>query len=323
MIVAQVLIRALKSIYPDCVVDVVAPRITLPLATRMPEVANAIPLDATHGEVKLMLRYKLGCALRKRGYTQAYVLPRAAKAALVPFFAQVPRRTGYRGEHRYGLLNDIRKLNPKHDQLAEKWAALALEEDRDYPAVIHPELRVDTKNQVSLIRRESLAGQGPVAAIAPGAAYGPAKRWPVEYFHQLAQRLDKAGWRIWVFGSPAEKCLGDAIVTGTRGRNLCGHTELIDAVDLLAAADIVVSNDSGLMHVACAAGAKVIAIYGSSSPKYTPPLSSLAESLYLEIDCSPCFRRECPLGHLHCLRGIGVDDVYRRVASLASSGRAR
>ena len=131
----------------------------------------------------------------------------------------------------------------------------------------------------------------------------------------LAKRLVKDGYAVWVFGSEKEKPLGDAIVEGLGAEavNLCGRTRLVDAADLLSLAKCAITNDSGLMHVAAAMGVRVIAIYGSSSPEYTPPLTDKADIVYLNLECSPCFERECPLGHLNCLKQITVDTVYKHI----------
>ena len=148
----------------------------------------------------------------------------------------------------------------------------------------------------------------------PGAEYGPAKQWPVEYFKDLAAQLCQQGKQVWVFGSAKEKQLGDTI-TGSNNNiiNLCGKTDLVDVVDLIALTSHVVTNDSGLMHVACATGRKVTAIYGSSDPEYTPPLSESATILYKDLECSPCFERTCQFGHTNCLKKISVQDVITRI----------
>jgi heptosyltransferase II len=149
-----------------------------------------------------------------------------------------------------------------------------------------------------------------VIGLMPGAEYGPAKRWP--YYRELAKQLVDAGNRVWVFGSEKERQDAESIAAAG-AVNLCGRTSLVEAVDLIAACDAVVSNDSGLMHVAAAVGKPLLAIYGSSTPDYTPPLSEQAEVLYRRLDCSPCFKRDCPYGHTDCLKGIGVDEVYSAV----------
>jgi heptosyltransferase-2 len=247
------------------------------------------------------------------------VLPRSWKSALVPFFARIPQRTGYRGEFRYGLLNDIRPLDKNVlTQTVQRQVALGLAPDATLPPVIpQPTLRMEGVQRDWLLRILNLYTDRPIVALLPGAEYGPAKRWPVEYYAWLARRLVKDGYAIWVFGSEKEKPLGEIIVNGLGAEavNLCGRTRLVDASDLLSLAQVAVTNDSGLMHVTAAMGVRVIAIYGSSSPDYTPPLTDKADIVYLRLECSPCFQRECPLGHTNCLKQITVEDIYRRVTS--------
>jgi heptosyltransferase-2 len=185
-----------------------------------------------------------------------------------------------------------------------------------------PALRVDTTNRAALLERLQLGGS-PAVALMPGAAYGPAKQWPVAHFAELARLLGAQGHQVWVLGSASERELGERIreAGASAVRNLCGETRLEDTVDLLSAARAAVTNDSGLMHVAAAAGTHVVAIYGSSSPRFTPPLTASRTIHYLGLDCSPCFQRDCPLGHLRCLREIAPRSVLASLADAASPGR--
>lgn len=318
MVMAQSLFITLKQRLPDTEIDVLAPAWSQPLLARMPEVRQAIGMPLGHGEFGFAARRRLGIELRASNYDQAIVLPRSWKSALVPFFAHVPQRTGYRGEFRYGLLNDIRPLDKTVlTQTVQRFVTLGLESRASLPPPIpQPGLRMDGVQRDWLLRVLKLDTARPIVALLPGAEYGPAKRWPVESFAWLARRLVKDGYAVWVFGSDKEKPLGETIVhgLGAEAVNLCGRTRLVDAADLLSLAQCAVTNDSGLMHVAAAMGVKVVAIYGSSSPDYTPPLTDKADIVYLRLECSPCFQRECPLGHLNCLKQITVEDVYRRVA---------
>lgn len=319
MVMAQSLFITLKQRYPDCEIDVLAPAWSQALLARMPEVRAAIEMPLGHGEFGFSARRRLGIELRANRYDQAIVLPRSWKSALVPFFARIPRRTGYRGEFRYGLLNDIRPLDKSVlTQTVQRQVALGLAPDATLPPVIpQPTLRMEGVQRDWLLRVLNLYTDRPIVALLPGAEYGPAKRWPVEYYAWLARRLVKDGYAIWVFGSEKEKPLGEIIVNGLGAEavNLCGRTRLVDASDLLSLAQVAVTNDSGLMHVAAAMGVRVIAIYGSSSPDYTPPLTDKADIVYLRLECSPCFQRECPLGHTNCLKQITVEDIYRRVTN--------
>ena len=316
MVMAQGLFITLKQDNPDVVVDVLAPAWSLPLLSRMPEVNEAIALPVTHGEFALGKRFRLGRQLRNTSYTQAIVIPRSFKAALVPFFAGIPLRTGYRGEMRYGLINDMRKLDKEVlSQTVQRQVALGLPEGAEMPpAIPYPMLKIDAHNQNQLIENLALNLEKPIVGLMPGAEYGPAKQWPPANYRALASELIKAGFQVWVFGSEKEHKLGDDIASvGDEVTNLCGATRLEDVIDLIALCDSVVSNDSGLMHVACATGRKVIAIYGSSSPAYTPPLSSNAEVIYRYLECSPCFKRVCPLGHTNCLTDIESETILRAI----------
>lgn len=319
MVMAQSLFITLKQRYPDCEIDVLAPAWSQALLARMPEVRAAIEMPLGHGEFGFSARRRLGIELRANRYDQAIVLPRSWKSALVPFFARIPQRTGYRGEFRYGLLNDIRPLDKSVlTQTVQRQVALGLAPDATLPPVIpQPTLRMEGVQRDWLLRVLNLYTDRPIVALLPGAEYGPAKRWPVEYYAWLARRLVKDGHAIWVFGSEKEKPLGEIIVNGLGAEavNLCGRTRLVDASDLLSLAQVAVTNDSGLMHVTAAMGVRVIAIYGSSSPDYTPPLTDKADIVYLRLECSPCFQRECPLGHTNCLKQITVEDIYRRITS--------
>lgn len=307
MVMTNSLLRMLAA-RRQAPIDVVAPAWSQPLLQRMPEVRRSFMLRAGHGELGLAARRTLARELRQRGYAQAIVLPRSFKAALVPWLARIPRRTGIRGELRYGLVNDMRAVElTRSKPMIERLCTLGLEPGEPLPdALPNPRLQVDQGAQQRVIERLGIAGAAPVAALLPGAEHGPAKRWPAPYFAELAQRLRDAGFAVWLLGSPKDQATGEEIVQASSGAaiNLCGRTELVDAVDLLAAARVAVSNDSGLLHIAAAVGTPVVGLYGSSSPTYTPPLTERREILYLELYCSPCFEPECPLGHFRCMREI-------------------
>jgi len=314
MVMAQSLFITLKQLHPNCTIDVLAPEWSLPMLDRMKEVNRSIALPVAHGEFALGIRRRIGRELRSKGYSHAIVIPRSLKAALVPWFAKVEQRTGYRGEMRYGLLNDIRPLNKKVlTQTVQRYVALGL--DRDsllQPRTPHPKLRIDIENQQRVLKKLGLNLDRPVIGFMPGAEYGPAKQWPTEYYGRLAQQLAEDGYQVWIFGSNKDQEVTDQIknIGGATVSNLAGRTGLVDVVDLLALCKLTVCNDSGLMHVAASVGRPLVAIYGSSTPDYTPPLTNKAEVVYLRLECSPCFKRECPLGHLNCLRDISGEDVY-------------
>lgn len=314
MVMAQSLFVTLKQRFPDCEIDVLAPAWSKPLLARMPEVHAAHSMPLGHGEFGFGARRRLGHLLRGH-YDQAIVMPRSWKSALVPLFAGIPRRTGYRGEWRYGLINDMRTLDKSVlTQTVQRYVALGLEQgDTLPPPIPHPALRVDTRNQKALLDKLGLNRDRPVVAFMPGAEYGPSKRWPADRYGELARRLLSAGKQVWIFGSAKEAPLGEMIVrlANEHTVNLCGSTRLEDVIDLMELAEAAVTNDSGLMHIAAAVGIKVVALYGSSSPEYTPPLTDNAEIVYLRLDCSPCFQRVCPFGHTNCLTHMSVDDVQR------------
>jgi len=317
MVMAQSLYRLLKAREPARAIDVLAPAWSLPLLERMPEVARGIELPLGHRELGIGARRRLGRSLSGQ-YARAIVLPRSFKSALVPWFAGIARRTGFRGEWRYGIINDIRPFDPRRlDQTVRRFIALGVEPGEDVlPEPPQPRLRVDRDAQGAVVARLGLDLTKPVAALMPGAEYGPAKQWPPKYFASLAGRLAASGANVWILGSGKEAPLGREIARAANAAgvvSLAGETALVEAVDLLALADVAVSNDSGLMHIAAAVGTHTVAIYGSSTPDFTPPLTANATVHYRRLSCSPCFERECPLKHLDCLIGIGVDEVHASV----------
>ena len=313
MVLAQSLFILLKQRHPDSRLDVLAPAWTHPLLARMPEVDEAIGLDIGHGELKLGQRLRLGRELRTRHYDRAIVLPNSLKSAIVPFMARARVRTGFVGEWRYGLLNDIRRLDKqKLPRTVDRFVALALTPDAARPEIPPPRIRADMdKARTALAQSGRSMPMTPVLGLCPGAEYGPAKRWPAEYFADVAKEKLAQGWEVWLFGSNKDKPETDAVQSLTQNRcfDLAGKTTLEEAIDLLSLTAAVVSNDSGLMHVAAALDRPVVALYGSSDPRHTPPLSDKATVLYLGLSCSPCFERECPLGHLNCLRQLSPERV--------------
>jgi heptosyltransferase-2 len=281
-------------------------------------VARVIENPLGHGEFNLAARKELGRSLRANGYTRAFVLPNSWKSALVPWFAGIPRRTGYAGEGRWVLLNDVRRVNTRTmRRLVDRYAALAAPPGALVPTPPAPVLVPDLANRAAAIRGLRLKTDRPIAALCPGAEFGPAKRWPAEHFAALARQLIVNGYHVWLIGSPNDRAITGAVVSALGAmpearalRDLAGRTDLGTAIDLLSSASVVVSNDSGLMHAAAAVGAPLIALFGSSSPAFTPPLSPIAKIARIDIPCSPCFKRECPLGHFRCMRDLKPDGVY-------------
>lgn len=321
MVMAQSLFARLKQVRPEAQIHVLAPAWSLPILQRMPEVRAGIPMPLGHGEFGFAQRRQLGHALGMTRYSQSIVLPGSWKSALIPYFANIPRRTGFRGEMRYGLLNDIRRLDKNLlKTTVQRFVALAEEKSvTTVPEIPLPRLRASPERGLALMQALDLkAGQSAVAMM-PGAEYGPAKQWPAEAYGALAGLLAQQGIQSWVFGSKKETELGEQIraASGDTAINLCGKTQLGDVVDLLAQCKAAVSNDSGLMHVAAATDVPVVAIYGSSTPDFTPPLTDKKHIHYLRLECSPCFERTCPLGHTRCLKEITPESVRASLRTLA------
>jgi heptosyltransferase-2 len=296
-LMAQPLLAVLRERRPELRIDVLAPAWVAPVARRMPEVDGVIAAPFRHGGLQLGERWRLGRSLKGR-YDEAIVLPNSWKSALLPFFAGVAKRTGYVGEARYGLLND-RHRNPER-LMRRHYARLAGELPEPLP---QPRLKADPAGIERVRKRFELPAR--YAVLCPGAEYGPAKRWP--FFAELADRL---GMPAVLLGSANDA----AAAAGIAGINLVGKTSLDEAMDAIAGADLVVSNDSGLMHVAAALGRPLVALYGSSSPEMTPPQAG--KVLWLKVECSPCYQRECPLGHFRCMREMSVDRVLKETEKL-------
>jgi heptosyltransferase II len=306
----QPLLMRLKARDPTTEIHVLAPAWSAPLLARMPEVAATLENPFPHGAFDWAERKALGRRLAKYDFHAAYVLPNSWKSALVPFFARIPRRIGYTGEARFGLLNE-RHPKSKLPRLVDRYAALAGDFDDPTP---EPRLTSTPAQQQAARQALGLPEASTPVIFCPGAEYGPAKRWPTPHFAALAQKVGADGTAVWIVGSDKDAPIGAEIVSQSAGAalNLCGRTGLAQAIDLIASARAIVSNDSGLMHVAAALDRPLVALYGSSSPGYTPPLSARATILSLGLDCSPCFKRQCPLappGHLRCLEDLTPERV--------------
>lgn len=305
MVMAQCLFNLLKQQHPDIVIDVLAPLWSVPLLTRMPEVAESIVMPIGHGKLALAERYRIGKNLRHKQYQQAIVLPNSFKSALIPWWAHIPIRTGWRGEMRYGVLNDVRILDTKrYPLMIEQFMALGLPPNASLPTEYPlPTLVISPTTREQALNKYQLNTDRPILAICPGAEFGPAKRWPEEHYATVANEKLKLGWQVWIFGSPNDQSVAEKIMTLTQQQcvNLTGKTKLEEAIDLLSLANAVVSNDSGLMHIAAALQKPLIAVYGPTTPAFTPPLDEKAKVLTLSLPCQPCFQRICPLKHHHCM----------------------
>lgn len=316
----QSLFIALKRQNPNNIIDVVAPGWSAPVLARMPEVRQVIKVNLQHGKLQLAERYKVGKGLRGE-YDRAIILPRTFKSALIPYFAKIPKRVAYRGEMRYGIINDMRDLDTSLTYMAvEKYLQLGvdLENIKQAPRIHFPRLEVDKDKRQQAAKKLGIDESTPAVAFMPGAEFGPSKQWPGNYFGELAVKFKRLGYNVYVFGSPKDSPIGEEISQASNGDavNLCGQTSLEEAIDLLSLMKVAITNDSGLMHIAAAVGRPVVAIYGSITPKYTPPLTDKKEIQYLGLDCSPCWKKQCPYGHYNCLNNIEVDKVYESAQRL-------
>ena len=316
-IMAQPLFARLHAKHPGLQLDALAPRWVAPVLERMAEISDVIDSPFGHGQLSLKPRWKLARELAARNYDAVYVLPNSLKSALVPFMAGIPKRIGFIGESRYGLINVRHTLDKAAlPMMVERFAQLAESPGAALPKpVFYPKITSTVALQNQTLAELGMTRPERIVAFCPGAEYGPAKRWPAAHFAALAQKLAERDCTIWLFGSPKDHAVAEEISQLAPGlcHNLCGATSLAQAIDLLAMAELVVCNDSGLMHVAAALDRPLVTLYGSSSPGFTPPLSDQADILSLKLDCSPCFKRECPLGHLDCLNKLTPEYVLAAV----------
>ena len=323
-VAAQTLFMRLREYHPQAVIDALAPPWVAAVLHAMPEInGEVLGNPFAHGQLHLRERWTLARQLARRGYEAAYVLPNSLKSALIPAFAGIPQRVGFTGEARYGLINRRHTLDTSATPLqVERYAILAEQAGhalpRPYPL---PRLQADPQARSATLAALDLNADAAPVVFCPGAEFGPAKRWPEKHFAALARSLFAQGIPVWLLGSKKDAAVGEEIVRLSEGaaRNLCGVTDLTQAIHLIALARHVVTNDSGLMHVAAALGTPLTALFGSSSPGYTPPLSDQAQIISLGLDCSPCFKRECPLGHLNCLNQITPERVLATILAGAAS----
>lgn len=320
-IMSQPLLALLKLKHPEIKIDVFAPAWVLPVYARMNEVSGLIDNPFLHGKLELAKRFSVARALAKNKYDEVYILPNSIKSALIPFWARIPKRVGFTGESRYFLLNHRVKLDKtKLPQMAQRFAFLAeVSENKNAELKLPlPDLALNSSAEQQQNARQTLQLNKPQkrAIFCPGAEFGAAKRWPAAHFASLANLLEKEGFSVCLLGSNKDFALGEQIASASNALNLCGKTSLLNAIDLIAEAQIVVCNDSGLMHVAAALHRPLIALYGSSSPDFTPPLSVHAKIMALDLPCRPCFQRECPLKHLNCLQNISPASVLAKIETM-------
>jgi heptosyltransferase II len=306
-VMAEPLIARLKAQNPATEIDVLAPAWTLAVFARMAGVSGTLALPFGHGELALGKQREFARGIRGR-YGHTVVLPNSLKSALIPWLAGIPKRTGFKGEFRYGLLNDVHQLDKAAlPKMVERFAALAQSAGEPFKRPLaEPRLVVKAGDVAAALARYQLDIAKPVTALCPGAEFGPAKRWPPKHFAEVATSIVASGGAAWIFGSAKDSAIAAEIQVACGGVcvDLTGKTTLAEAIDLMSATTRVLTNDSGLMHVAAALDKPLLAIFGSSSPGFTPPLSAKARIVRLNLACSPCFKRECPLGHTNCLNQL-------------------
>lgn len=317
MVMAQSLFMRLKADSPDLTIAVLAPAWSEALLARMPEVDESIVMPVGHKQLQLKSRWQLARRLKQQGFDQAIVLPSSLKSALIPFFAGIPKRTGFVGEQRYGLLNDHRKLDKAALPLnVERFLVLGNAQHALPDHIPKPALKILPDEQTRVREKFTLNAGQSVLALCPGAEFGPAKQWPAKHYAKVAREKLKDGWQVVLLGSNNDQAICGEINSLNEGacHDLSGQTTLTEVIDVLSLADGVVSNDSGLMHIAAALARPLVAVYGSSSPDFTPPLADNSQMLKLNLECQPCFKRECPLGHTNCLQDLGAEQVLEAMS---------
>ena len=329
-VMTQPLLAALKKQYPESHIDVLASTWVAPVYRACSEVNQVIEAKFAHKQLQWGLRKKLARELAVKKYQTCFVLPNSFKSALIPWLANIPFRLGYRGELRFGLIN-LSLDNPSkvnRPPMVEHYLALSrlLNEEQSALTVdsLIPKLNVATTAKQSVQAKLLSANVKPanIYVMCPGAEYGPSKRWPTAHFAALAQKLiaNDSNTQIILLGSKSDHALAQEIVSQaeqhTHIHNWCGETSLDEAIALIGICKAVISNDSGLMHIAAALKTPQVAIFGSSDPAHTPPLSDEAKVIWLNLPCSPCHKRECPLGHLKCLNDILPEQVFATLSSL-------
>ena len=321
-VMTEPLISQLKKNNPNSQIDVLATPWVASIMKAIPAVDQIITADFQHGALQWSERKTLAKQLAQNAYTHAYVLPNSFKSALIPWLAKIPHRIGYQGEMRWGLINESLK-NPSRSHrppMSSHYFALSDQTSSEVPQphLSLPEAMVRHSQQTL----QKIQAHQELYVLCPGAEYGPAKQWPIEHFGHLAKNIieTKQNSLVLILGSKKEFSIGSDIASISthpdKVINWCGQTSLEDAMATISNATAVISNDSGLMHIAAAFRRPQVAIFGSSDPRHTPPLSKLASIHWLQLECSPCFKRTCPLGHLKCLVDIEVKDVLNSVNQL-------
>ena len=309
LIISQSLLKYLKKEYPNCQIDmIVRPELTN-LVKMMPEVKNIYPLDIKHKEFGLIKRHILAKEIKKHLYSTSIILPNSFKSAIIPWLANIPVRIGYNRELRLFLLNKKYSLIKHKDSMVNRYLKLA---DGSYSNVIRPSLLINGDSSKLISRKYLINNSKKNIVLCPEAEYGSAKRWPINKWMQLANFYKEKDYNVYFLGkNKSLETKYQNILKKDSIISLLGKTSLEEAAYILSIVDLVVTNDSGLMHIAASVNTNLISIFGSSSPFYTPPLmkDQFGEVIYKALTCSPCFKRECPLQHLNCLNNISSEEI--------------
>lgn len=329
-VMAQPLLQLLKAAHPERAIDVLAPPAVSPVWRQMAEVAEVLETPFRHGALQLKERWKYARLLRQRGYAEAYVLPNTIKYALIPWLAGIPQRVGYKGESRYGLINLMHHDETPPRPMVAFYAALgapvlAQQTAAMRAALPKPRMQVGAAQREAVCAKLGIDAARPVLALAPGAEFGGAKRWPASHFAALARAVlaQQPAMQVILLGSPKDKEACSEVaqqLTGAQVFNLAGVTSLAEANALIAISSAVVANDSGLLHIASALNRPVVALYGPTDPDHAPPFSDLAASISLRLACAPCKQRECPLGHQDCMVKLAPELVWQRLQPMLAAG---
>ena len=309
-IISASFIKALKKNRNNSI-DILVNSNLLNLANLIPGIRRVIKSETEHGKLSLIHRIKKGLSLRSEHYDECYILPNSYKSAIIPLIARIKKRISYLGEYRYGLINIIKQPVKRNLGMVNRYLNLI---DQKYTDKLNPTLNIKTNKQSIF---DKFKFDGKYVVFCPDAEYGPAKRWPTNKWLNLANDLTQY-YNVVIVGLDISISHAFRSLESDKIINLIGKTNLVEVMEIIASSEGVISNDSGLMHVSASLDKKIIAIYGSSSPTYTPPLISKEKRdiIYKNLDCSPCFKRVCPLGHTKCLNDIKVDEVKESVTKL-------
>lgn len=331
-------LRALKLANPGA-------RITL---LAKPWVSNLFEMDPNVDEIILYKdtyegltgKFKLAQEIRKHDFCMAMLFQNAFGAAFIAFIAGIPERIGYSRDGRRLLLTEAVPFDGRAKALHHIEYYLNLVEKAGFPAkyelpwiYLSPEERLDARDKLKTLRR-------PVVGINPGATYGSSKRWPPGRFAEVAYRtISEMQGSAVIFGGPSETAIAEEIerefnklsgnpelnsslITHHSLLNLAGKTSLRELIALISECDLLVTNDSGPMHIGYAVRTPVVAIFGSTSPEHTGPVGKKDIVIKKALDCAPCFKRECKKHNLKCMDMITSEEVFEAVKERVSIKRA-